>query len=843
MTMKSTSRFVAVFTAVLLMFSVFTAFSGVNGSSTVYGASEVAISAKATVTEGPLNVRSGPGTNYSKLGQLAKGKTVAVVSKVTNSSGNVWYKYKYSSSKYGYIYSQYVSISSANTETTLTNKKATVKEGPLNVRSGPGTTYSKLGTLAKGKSVTLVSQITTSAGTVWYKYKYNSSTYGYIYSQYVTVSDISGTTTSTVTETTLTNKRGTVTNGPLNVRSGPGTSYSKLGKIAKGATVTLVSQVKTSTGAIWYKYKYDSSRYGYLASQYVTVSDIPTNVETALTNKQATVVEGPLNVRSGPGTTYSKLGQLAQGKTVTLISQIKNTAGNIWYKYQFGDGKYGYIYSQYVKVSDVPQDVETALTDKVAYVNEGPLNVRSGPGTSYSKLGTLAEGTTVALISQIKNTAGNIWYKFQTSDGKYGYIYSEYVTLKDAASSEEPEAPEVTEPAEPVTFQMGTVTTDSGYTLNVRSGPGTGYSKLGSLNSGAVVTVIGSEKASNGKVWYKYQFNSSKVGYICSDYVSVKTVTSTSEFEAYLTAQGFPESYKPALRALHEAHPEWVFQAYSVGCTWATAVAKENAKPSTNVVSPSSPTSYRSKDSDCYSSSSGWTRYDGTWYSAHTDVIEYYMDPRNFLDETGIFQFMTHKYDASTQSAKTVASVIDGTFMETRNPGGGYSDFATLINDAGKASGVNPNVLAAMIIQEQGVKGTSGLISGTYSGYKGYYNFFNVGAYTTSTMTAVQRGLWYASQSGTYSRPWNTVYKSILGGAQFYANGYVNNNQYTYYTKKFNVKNGVSSIGTHQYMTNVAGAYGEGALLKKAFPSSYSGTLVFEIPVYSSMPATACPLP
>lgn len=676
MTMKSTSRFASVFTAVLLMFSVFTAFSGIGETSTVYGASEVSMSAKATVTEGPLNVRSGPGTNYSRLGQLAKGKTVAVVSKVTNSSGNVWYKYRYSSSKYGYIYSQYVSVSGATSETALTNKKGTVKEGPLNVRSGPGT------------------------------------------------------------------------------------NYSKLGKIAKGTAVTLVSQVKTSAGAVWYKYKYNSSKYGYLASQYVTVSDIP-------------------------------------------------------------------------------QNVETVLTDKAAYVEDGPLNVRTGPGTNYSRLGQLTEGTTVALISQVKNTAGNIWYKFKTGDGKYGYIYSEYVTVKDAAAApEEPEAPDVVEPAEPVTFEMGTITTDSGYTLNVRSGPGTGYSKLGSLGSGAVVTVIGSEKASNGKVWYKYQFSSTKVGYICSDYVKVQTVNSSSEFEAYLTAQGFPESYKPGLRALHAAHPEWVFKAYSTGCTWATAIDKQNARPSINVVSPSSPTSYRSKDSDCYSSKYGWSRYDGTWYSAHTDVIEYYMDPRNFLDETGIYQFMTQQYDASTQNVKTVAAVVDGTFMETRNPGGGYSDFATLINDAGKASGVNPNVLAAMIIQEQGVKGTSGLISGKQKDYPGYYNFFNVGAYTTSTMTAVQRGLWYAKGQG-----WNTVYKSILGGAKFYANGYVNNNQYTYYTKKFNVKNGVSKIGTHQYMTNVAGAYGEGKLMKNAFSANYNGALVFEIPVYSSMPASPCPLP
>lgn len=925
MTKKTTYRFIAVFTAVLLMCSVFTTFSGLGTGSAVYADTEVAMSGKATVVDGPLNVRSGPGTNYSRVSQLPKGTTVTIVAKTTNSSGNVWYKYQYKSGKYGYIYSQYVSVTAANGETALTNKKATVTDGPLNVRSGPGTNYSKLGKLAKGKSVTLVSQVNTSAGTVWYKYKYDSSRYGYIYSQYVSVSDISATApVPTPTETALSNKQGIIKDNNLRVRSGPGTNYSILGKLQSGNKVTLISQVTNSSGNVWYKYQFKSGQYGYIYSQYVTVSDIPQNVETALTNKQAVVKDGPLNIRSGPGTNYSSLGKLQEGNKVTLISQVKNTSGNIWYKYQVSSGKYGYIYGQYVTVSDIPQLTETPLTNKQAVVKDNNLRIRSGPGTNYSILGKLQSGNKITLISKVTNTGGNVWYKFQHSSGKYGYIYGQHVTVSDipqnvetaltnkeglvvddslrirsgpgtnysvlgklntgdrvtlvsqirnsggniwykyqfkdgqfgyiyaqhvmmqdvSAAPETPDdtgtTPEPTEPSEPVTFELGTITTTGGVTLNVRSGPGTGYSKIGSLTSQSVVTIIGSEKASNGKVWYKYQYNASKVGYICSDYVSVKSVTSTSEFEAYLAAQGFPESYKPGLRALHAAHPTWVFKAYSVGCTWDQAVDKENEDPDINVVDPNLPKSYRSKDPDCYNSKTGYyTPYDGRWYSAHTDVIEHYMDPRNFLNETGIYQFMIHKYDGTTQNANTVASVVKGTFMETRSPGGGYSSYATLINDAGKASGVNPNVLAAMILQEQGTKGTSGLISGKYPGYEGYYNFFNVGAYKTSTMTAVERGLWYAkTQKG-----WNSVYKSIVGGAQFYANGYVDKNQYTYYTKKFNVKNGYNKIGSHQYMTNVSGAYSEGALLKKAFPANYNEPVVFEIPVYSSMPASACPLP
>ena len=91
--------------------------------------------------------------------------------------------------------------------------------------------------------------------------------------------------------------------------------------------------------------------------------------------------------------------------------------------------------------------------------------------------------------------------------------------------------------------------------------------------------------------------------------------------------------------------------------------------------------------------------------------------------------------------------------------------------------------------------------------YKGIYNYFNVGAYHDGIRNAIQRGLWYAKgkifgiQFYSYGRPWNSRYKSIRGGALFYRAEYLNDNQYIYYTKKFNVINGAWNVGSHEYMT------------------------------------------
>lgn len=173
---------------------------------------------------------------------------------------------------------------------------------------------------------------------------------------------------------------------------------------------------------------------------------------------------------------------------------------------------------------------------------------------------------------------------------------------------------------------------------------------------------------------------------------------------------------------------------------------------------------------------------------------------------------------------------------------GGTASYVDIIMNAGAQTGVNPYVLAAMILQEQGNSGTGRSISGTVAGYTGYYNFFNIEAYQSGSMDAVSRGLWYASQSGSYGRPWNSVDRSILGGASYYATNYVNAGQDTFYLKKFNVQG--SNLYKHQYMTNIQGAASEGAKLAEAYGSELKKTaLEFKIPVYQNMPETACAKP
>ena len=85
-----------------------------------------------------------------------------------------------------------------------------------------------------------------------------------------------------------------------------------------------------------------------------------------------------------------------------------------------------------------------------------------------------------------------------------------------------------------------------------------------------------------------------------------------------------------------------------------------------------------------------------------------------------------------------------GTFLDAAFPEGGFATYADVLMEVGRTTEVNPYVLASMILVEQGSSGTGKCISGTVSGYEGYYNFYNIGAYKTSSMSAITRGLWYA---------------------------------------------------------------------------------------------------
>ena len=391
--------------------------------------------------------------------------------------------------------------------------------------------------------------------------------------------------------------------------------------------------------------------------------------------------------------------------------------------------------------------------------------------------------------------------------------------------------------------QTGTVATTA---LNIRSGPGTSYRSMGLLSINKEINILDTVTGNDGKTWYYMEYNGIN-GYVAAEFIVVSShaeYETDAKFEAYLDAQGFPESYKPYLRTLHAKYPNWNFRAARTRLSWNDVLEREG-KLGKSLVSSSAPSSWKSQAAGAYDPQTGkYTSFDsGGWAAASEQIIAYYLDPRNFINQIGIFQFLTHTYDAETQTNAGLAAVVSGTFLDAAFPETGFATYADALMEAGRTATVNPYVLASMILVEQGTSGTGKCISGTVSGYEGYYNYYNIGAYKTASMSAVTRGLWYASRSGSYQRPWDGHFASLLGGALFYSENYVKQNKNTLYFKKWNVMNGLEDVGEGQYMTNVQGAESEAAALRKGYLSLLDSPMIFEIPIYGGMPDAACRKP
>lgn len=438
----------------------------------------------------------------------------------------------------------------------------------------------------------------------------------------------------------------------------------------------------------------------------------------------------------------------------------------------------------------------------------GALNIRSAPDGEI--LGTLPRGTSVTVTEEITAEDGTLWYSIESSTGLKGWCVASFIRLTYESAPSAPESGEAT----PTPAPTAAPTQEPTATPEVTSTP--------------EVTATPAPEAT-------------------------PQAESREAYLAKLTEAGFPDSYQESLWALHQRYPNWEFRAFATGLDWNTAVEEEHVLGK-SLVSGSAPSSWKSTQEGAYNwTDSTWNELDsGGWVAASREIIAHYMDPRNSLDSEAVFQFLHQGYDSTAQTREGLVTMVGGSFLADihrdldNDNSNGVTTYVDTLCAAGAAHGVNPYVLASMMIQEMGTAGKSDSISGTNSRFPGYYNAFNLGAYKDKNFTAVERGLWYASggnNGGTsYGRPWNTLYKAILGGAQYYAANFVNRGQNTLYLKRFNVQGG--NMFSNQYMTNVSGAHSEGRLLARAYSETVrSERLIFSIPVYNNMPASACPKP
>ena len=445
--------------------------------------------AMGTVTTDNLNIRSSPVSDSAIIRQLSEGTRLSFI-EIKTIDGVNWGRIEE-----GWVNLNYVLLDGQTapeatepqeTEPTATEpveddqavasgKTGTITASELRIRKGAGTGYDSVGVYKKGDKVTIIET----------KNGWGRTDKGWVSMKYV---DLEGTTDSD--ETDDKDDKDTselVTDGKtavlgygvvedissLNVRTGPGTDYDKVGSISAGQRLPYYQK-----SGSWVRISK-----GWVSTTYF---DINEKIESGTTG---TVNTSELNIREGAGSSYDAVGKYKKGDKITIL-EVKNN---------WGKTDKGWVSLNYVILGESTDDDDKTTTSTeiesdgkttvlgYGVVTSGSLNLRSGPSSEKDDIGNLDKGDRVAYYQK----SGN-WVR--TKDGwvssKYLYIEG---TKGDGAGT-------------------GTAT---GEQLNIRTGPGTGYKSVKKLSKGDKVEILA--QLDMGSMTWGY----TKDGWVSMDYIKM----------------------------------------------------------------------------------------------------------------------------------------------------------------------------------------------------------------------------------------------------------------------------------------------------------------------------------
>ena len=406
-----------------------------------------------------------------------------------------------------------------------------------------------------------------------------------------------------------------------------------------------------------------------------------------------------------------------------------------------------------------------------AHVTGDGLSLRDAATTKNSTIiDTMVVGDTVQILDDNKITNSYCtegWYHIKYND-KEGYSCSKYITTKTTDAYDRP----WNTPAKAIIG--GAKWISNGY---ISKGQFTSYLKKFNVNPNGSYAVYDHlyqsniqapaiEAVSSSSSYYKndsftlpFTFNIPVYKNMAESYLhptgkkaNLGTTTKTDDaFEKMI--KDFPDSYKPYLRQLHQEHNNWTFIPMETNITIEEAAAIFKASGSID--------STNTKLTELDKNGNPIPTGEKGWYYPNLAVTEYYLDPRNFLNESYVFMFEDLSYRDISESV--IQGVLNSSNLLKGKDSISNRTYASLFLEAGKTANVNPVYLASLSKVEVGSSQIN--ISGQefeYNDrkYSGLYNFYNIGASSGAT-NPVKKGLVYASGGlcqicGTYNGNSNT---------------------------------------------------------------------------------------
>jgi len=349
-----------------------------------------------------------------------------------------------------------------------------VKGSAVNLRSAPGTSNSIVTTVQKGQRF----QVLETRGD-WYKITLGNQT-GWIAGWLVETVNTDGAQPQQQNSTTKI-KQATITGSAVNVRSGPGSSYSLVTTVNKDAKFNIAG-----VSGQWLKINLPNGKQGWIAGWLAAVNEVAVPQSTPVANppatnpapsggttpvqqpqaaaqkiKQATITGSAVNVRSGPGSSYSLVTTVNKGAKFN----IAGVSGQ-WLKIDLPNGKLGWVAGWLVTVNEIavpnpdpvanppaagnPAAPPDNSSSTVAVVNGNEVNIRLGPGTGHNVITQVSRGQRVDVLER----SGD-WAKVQLDGGVIGWVSGLFLNIETAEASPSPGDPPVQTPDTDLTGEAG----------------------------------------------------------------------------------------------------------------------------------------------------------------------------------------------------------------------------------------------------------------------------------------------------------------------------------------------------------------------------------------------------
>lgn len=293
-----------------------------------------------------------------------------------------------------------------------------VTANTLNVREKAAATSKKVGSLKKGKVVTITTQQSS-----WSKIKSGSTT-GWVSNKYI-------------------DELGYVTAASLNLRKSNSTSSTKLATLTKHTKV----QIKTTKGSWLQVYVSSKKKTGWVSKKYISTKKT-TAVTTAATTTTYYATASSLNIRQSASSSSEKVATIYKGDAVTYYSKSGN-----WAKVKTANDMTGWASMTYLsKTKPVITKTYYVIADP-----HDPLNVRSSASTKGKILTTVSYGEAVTYYSN----SGN-WGKIKTADDITGWVDKSYLSTTKPTDESEGKAEPVSNPITTV-FEDKVIVLDPGH--------------------------------------------------------------------------------------------------------------------------------------------------------------------------------------------------------------------------------------------------------------------------------------------------------------------------------------------------------------------------------------------